>query len=106
MDERATRGTHFLSKRRHVLEVRVEEHRIFQFQGFRALDDLLRNRFPLEMADHGQRIEPRPEIFGAEAIDSFAYFVERLAFSTSTRDGNLTVQNTGSAGCKGTCDSF
>jgi hypothetical protein len=58
------------------------------------------------MADHGQRIEPRPEIFGAEAIDSFAYFVERLAFPTSTRDGNLTVQNTGSAGCKGERDSF
>jgi hypothetical protein len=36
------------------------------------------------MADHGQRIELRAEIFGAETINSFAYFGERLAFSTET----------------------
>jgi hypothetical protein len=53
------------------------------------------------MADHRQRIELRPEIFGAEAINSFAYFGELLAFSTKTRHGNLAVENTGSARCEG-----
>ena len=86
MDERVARGTHFLAKRLHILEMR-REIRIFPLQGFHALDDLFCNHFPLEMADHGQRIEPRPEIFGAEAIDSFAYFAERLAFSTETQTG-------------------
>jgi hypothetical protein len=70
-------------------------------QGFRALDDLFRNRFPLELADHGQRIELRPEIFGAEPIDSAAYFGEGLAFSTNARDRNFAVENTGSARCEG-----
>ena len=53
------------------------------------------------MPDDGQRIELRAEIFRAEPIDPFAYFGERLAFSASTRDGNLAVQNAGSAGCEG-----
>jgi hypothetical protein len=49
------------------------------------------------MADHGQRIEFRAEVFGAEAIDSFAYFGEGLALSMNTRDGSLAVQNACSA---------
>src|ERR1700722_1961083 len=58
------------------------------------------------MADHGQRIKFRAEVFGAEAIDSCAYFGEGLAFSTNTRDGNLAIQNAGSARCEGERDSF
>jgi len=97
MDERVACGSHLLAKRRHVIKVRVEEHRIFQFQGFRALDDLFRDRFLLEMAEHGQRIQLRAEIFRTETINSFAYFGEGLAFAANTRDGNLAVQNAGSA---------
>src|SRR5580700_1674270 len=97
MDERVACGSHFLAKWRHVLEVRVEEYRIFQFQGFRTLDDLFRDRFPLEMAEHGQRTQLRAEIFGAETINSFAYFGKGLAFAANTRDGNFAIQNAGSA---------
>src|SRR6201987_229241 len=58
------------------------------------------------MAEHGQRIELRAEIFGAETINALACFGEGLAFSTNTGNGNLPIQNACSARCDGEGDSF
>jgi hypothetical protein len=60
----------------------------------------------LEIAEHGQRIQLRAEILGSETINSLAYFDKGLAFATNTRDGNLAIQNAGSARCEGERDSF
>ena len=79
VDEGKTGLSHCFAQGRHMFDVRVQEHRIFQLERFRVRDDLPGNDFPLEISNDRQGTELRAEIFGDKMVDAASHLAQRCS---------------------------